>query len=419
MPITVTNGRWIQFRHSAALLVLVFIVAFVPLLTIRHNSVQANNYVALAQVLFFLFLIRETLRTIGKVVLNSRHIILSCFLGLAILIIVFSLFKVGGYDRAIYYISGFLFFFSLVYFFRNFNELYLVIAWLKIVSVLLVSMTFFIGLFWYREDFYSFVISDPPVYGNIRHFNYELMMAFGALYLLVVSKNVGFYIFSIFFLIFATFSVWTGGRAQLLSLLILMVLLVFSKCYREAAVGMLMLALAFVLVFLSGETMILLGQLDRTFDSAAIDQMSSGRLTLWYQTWSVGLEAGWLGHGADSFRSFDIVSNSIVQPHNSILQFFFEYGFLGLVLSVCFFIWTSLICLRVIFLSSGVRFLKCLVSFLLSMYAYGLLTGIFYHAIPLSYMIILGALCFSELNKQLFDEELSACRPVRDPGKSS
>ena len=53
-------GVWESFRYWAALSILLLILAFIPLLTLVNNSVQTNYIVAQAQLLFFVFAVKET-----------------------------------------------------------------------------------------------------------------------------------------------------------------------------------------------------------------------------------------------------------------------------------------------------------------------------------------------------------------------
>lgn len=404
MLTTESGIHWARYRHWLAFCVLAFIVAFLPLLTIRLNSPQTNSSVMLAQVLFFLLLFRESLAVFHQVLAWPGGILIRLLIILALCLVVLSFMVSGGDDRALYYLSSIFFFFALVHFFGESDKNFQSVLWLKVLSVMAVSIVFGADIILGGEDYYSNVIFDPPVYRNIRHYNYDLMMASGALYVLLLSRCIGFRTFSLLFAILSVFSVWTGGRGQLLSLLALVVLVLLSRCYREAAVGLCLLALAFFVVLISGESQLLLGQIDRTFDSAAMDKVSSGRLSLWLDTWNEALKGGWIGHGADSFRNFDIGPGFIVHPHNAFLQFFFEYGFVGLILSICFFVWSGLFCFKVIFISSSSGVSKGGASLMLSLYGYGLLDGIFYHAIPFSFVIVLGAVFFSELRRMHVDD---------------
>lgn len=67
---------------------------------------------------------------------------------------------------------------------------------------------------------------------------------------------------------------------------------------------------------------------DRTARSAGIEEVSSERTRFWTETWHYALQSPWIGHGADGYRFIQPAQNGS-QPHNMLLQWFVEYGLLG------------------------------------------------------------------------------------------
>lgn len=60
------------------------------------------------------------------------------------------------------------------------------------------------------------------------------------------------------------------------------------------------------------------------------DQISSGRMSLWYGTYSKWLEAPWFGWGSGStFWEVFELNWRHTQPHNFILQFLISWGIVG------------------------------------------------------------------------------------------
>ena len=394
VPITLPMNVFDRFRYGLAFLLLVFLAGMLPAWTIYHNSVQTNNFAAVLQFLCFMLTFRESLPTAYKCCSLPDNFYLFVFIVTIVIIISASFFIDGGYDRFFFYIGSVLFFFSLVHFFRKMEHLFYILLWVKILSVLVACVLFFLFIMVSSDEIYSFVAIDPPIYRNIRHFNYDLMLAIGCLYLLLIRGRIGLLFFGLLFLCLSVASIWSGGRGQLLALFALFVLLFGSGFYRHAAFGTILIIFSAFLVYMSGETALIHGSLDRTIQSSSLDAVSSGRWDIWKTTWNAALEGGWLGYGADAFRYYDFEQSFVIQPHNSILQFFIEYGFLGLAASVFFFWWASFTCLKQVFSRSNNRLERGLASFVITMFGYSLVDGIFYHAIPFSFMIILGAFLF-------------------------
>lgn len=392
--------KGLSVRYIFAFIVLVFIVSFSPILTVYYNSVQVNNFLAQAQLLFFILVARESIQVMIYF-FNDREEFFSASIILGFIsVVLISYFFVSSSGRSFVYISNLLFFIGLVYFFFKFESAGILLIEFKIISVVFVSVAFSVFLLLDGDSFYSSVSMNPPVYRNIRHLNYELMVAMAGLVLIYVLGRLRIIWFVPIFLFFSLVAVWSGGRGQLVALVIFLIFIFFSKRYAVSSLSVFLVLAAAFMVFVSGESALLLGQIEDTFESSSFNDVSSGRVAIWRETWDGVLRSGWLGNGADSFRVFEIGPDFIIHPHNSILQFAFEFGFLGLILVVLFFAWTGIWCIRTIFnLKSGV-FLKVGASFLLSMYAYSLVDGVFYHGIPLSFMIIFGALLFVEAKKE-------------------
>ena len=389
---------FLKLRDFVAIVVLLSIVSLAPFATIFFNSVQTNFVVALAQVIFFVATFRFSVKTIREIILDAENLKVSLFVISALSLVLVSLISNEGSERSFFYIANVLFFFSLVWLFLNFNDVLKYIFFSKILSVFLTCLIFICARFYQGESFYDDVFLHPVIYRHLRHLNYDLMIGMGSILLLVALgwfRSVPFY-FIVF--VFSVLIIWTGGRGQFVALLIFVFLLLFSK-FRKLAVSVLaVLVLAFAVVVASGETKFLFGQMEKTLESTNANGVSSGRLRMWSDALEEGLTGGFLGHGADSYREFN--PDYFVHPHNSVVQFLFEYGVAGFALCFLFFCWTALFSIRLILDKRSSSNLKVLSSFVLSMYAYSLVDGIFYHAIPFSFMIIIAAVFFVELRRR-------------------
>lgn len=379
-------------RYYLALVILFIIFACLPWLTVFNNSVQINNILAQAQLVFFFLTIKETAQTAHFIFLRQKYRFLLVFLMASIILLIVSLFVVSGFDRFLFYFTGILFFLSLISFFYNNSKTIWYALSFKLLSVILACLWFlwmFIISGWYFNDS---IYGNPPLYNNIRHFNYDLMAAIGVAFVMVVSGKIrfNFFFFIIFFLGF--FSIWSGGRGQLASMLVLFTLVFISRLSTISTAAILATVFAFFAVILSGQSSILFSQVERTVGSDGINSMSSNRLAMWRGALEEAIAGGWIGHGADSFRHFD--ETVYVQPHNSVIQFMFEYGYLGLLLFVLFFYLTGFRLLKLIIDSGSGELPKVISSLILCMYAYSLVDGIFYHAMPFSFMILIASIFY-------------------------
>jgi len=319
------------------------------------------------------------------------------FIASFLVLIVFSAVLNGGFARSFFYFSNVLFFISLVVYFSispdSFSK---VLVW-KIVSVFAVCFIFLLFRALDRDVFYTSVFKDPPIYRHLRHLNYDLMIALGASFLLLEKQKLRLSGFLWLASVFAVFSLWTGGRGQLISLAIFIALCFFYVRIKLYFYIFMIFLVSFLLIWVSGETEFMFGQIEKTFEFSSINSISTGRLQIWQATFSEAVSGGWAGLGADQFKEF--YSGFIVHPHNSVLQFFFEYGFLGVSLTLAFLVWSGAKCLLIVFDSEQETNLRTMASLILSMYAYSLVDGIFYHAIPFSFMVFIAAGIFVHWKK--------------------
>ncbi|MBY6192831.1 hypothetical protein KUV78_03385 [Marinobacter hydrocarbonoclasticus] len=382
---------WESFRYWAALSILLLILAFIPLLTLVNNSVQTNYIVAQAQLLFFVFSVKEARLGFGLVFFENKSRFAQAFLVIALSLIVISVFVSGGYERFLFYFSSVIFFISLVGFLSAKPMIFDFGLIAKLVSVLVIGFYFMFHVFHY-EEVYQYIFRYPPLYNHLRHFNYDLMAAILAAIAIFYQRKYGYSLLFFSLLALGVFSMWTGGRGQLLSFFILSLLLALSGHARVASVAVFSMIIAYLMVLFSGEIEFASSQLERTLDSGDMNSISTGRWSLWKDTVEESLGGGWLGNGADAFQKFN--TTFIVHPHNAIVQFLFEYGFFGLLLCIVFFAWTTVVCLKLIFTKNTDVHVKVLSAFVIAMFAYSMVDGIFYHASPFAFMIFIGAALF-------------------------
>lgn len=70
--------------------------------------------------------------------------------------------------------------------------------------------------------------------------------------------------------------------------------------------------------------------MDRSFTGDNVNAYTSGRLAIWKETWAAILESPLVGHGEGQFRSqVASAGNGLNHPHNALLQFLYQWGFIG------------------------------------------------------------------------------------------
>lgn len=127
----------------------------------------------------------------------------------------------------------------------------------------------------------------------------------------------------------------------------------------------------------------------RTIQATGITQVSSDRSRFWSETWRYACESPWIGHGADGYRFIAPAQNGS-QPHNMLLQWFVEYGLIGLLPLVLL----LLRGLRGLFAPSPGAFQCWAGASLAGAAVYGLLEGVFYHASVFMPVAIIAGFAF-------------------------
>ena len=179
---------WSRERSFLASLFFVFFVFASPFFTIYNNSVQVNNMFSIFQVLLCVLVFGEVLNQALLWFVESG-------IGVFNILVVFLLFWIlfvfcfhGDYFRSLYYISLFAVFFAICFFVDNVKFFVGALFKAKVISVFFVSLWFLVGILG-ESGFYDYVSASPPVYRNIRHFNYDIMLALGAIFFSSFSER--------------------------------------------------------------------------------------------------------------------------------------------------------------------------------------------------------------------------------------
>jgi O-antigen ligase len=184
-------------------------------------------------------------------------------------------------------------------------------------------------------------ISSLPGFPHMRHPGYFLLPAIAlSTWMVFKSKGASGHLHAALLAINFGFAIWIGSRGPFLVYAVLLVpaLLIFIKVFRSnriASGASVMVALC-VGVLLSqsipspdNNTFNALSRFTGT-QNQSIDEFSSRRTEFWNQTINAILQQPWIGHGGNQFREqIPIAQNTFNHPHNSVLQFAYEWGPVG------------------------------------------------------------------------------------------
>lgn len=385
-------------RLSAASAVLFLVIFFPLIVTTSGASAQVNQAASSLQFAFVALLVPETAREI-KFFWSKNPILkffaccfLICILGWLLLLIPFT-----ERPRSAAYVAHLLFAFAAIAWFRRLKDIGLgLVIFFKLLSVavaLVIITHYLLAL----PDLSSKIriLTDPPIYRNIRHLNYDLAMIFALSFLFSIERNWIKYEASFQAFIFTTlgfFSVWSAGRGQFLSMSIFIVLLVSFRILRAGDIRLirplLMFSIGGALVFLTGNDYFIDAIIVRASEFRSLDELSSNRIAIWQKSLRLIRESWMVGFGPDAFI-YSGISSGLVHAHNFILQWLLEFGVIGTagLMSV---VWgILLLCFKTICKANGFTCDAVVATLLISTFVFALVDGHFYHAIPLTMIILL------------------------------
>ena len=297
---------------------------------------------------------------------------------------------------------------------------------LKLGTVIGTSLIMLVAVWALPHDtdaLYNLVV-DPPVYGHVRHFNYDQLAAIAIAVYLASEARTGRLSFDWFALLVGMgfLLAWSGGRGVTICLggFLALVLAFRVLPYRAVVFGFGALALGAMLVVATEQGDLFLRLFFKW--SGSLNEISSNRLELWLGSLGVWRE-NWVsivfGFGPDAMRTTiraQIGFPPNVQVHNGFIQVLVEFGLVGLCVFVAA-VW--LIARRAfsVLMSQNVPTEARVAAALLSAYgAYMLIDGIIYHAIPLIMVMLLTAYLFS-VNPGATDTGGAAAKASAIPGR--
>ena len=225
-----------------------------------------------------------------------------------------------------------------------------------------------------------------PIYGNARLFGaHQFFGAAAGVALLAGIRQRGL----ILALAVATTLVawsglfWSGSRAPIAAMTVLVAVWIWRanpetrrRLFRWIPV---LVALGLAISYLLNSPYPGMGwfnAVERTVAANGVQAVSSDRSVFWSDTWNHALKSPFFGDGADGYRFIRPAQNGS-QPHNMLLQWFVEYGLLGLVP-------LGMLLIRGVTAprngGEAPPELSWPAAALAGAAAYGLLEGVFYHA---------------------------------------
>jgi O-antigen ligase len=255
-------------------------------------------------------------------------------------------------------------------------------------------------------------ISSLPGFPHIRHPGYILMPAIAlSTWMIFKSDGTSKYLHALLLAINFGFAIWIGSRGPLMAyaLLLIPALVIFVRVFRSNRIAS---STSFAVALCAGA---LLSQsvpapdndafnaLSRFMGSQneSIKSFSTGRTEFWNQTLTAIRQQPLIGHGGNQFREhIPIAQNTFNHPHNSVLQFAYEWGPMGAL---------SLIALLAILAFKSVnatieRPEENLGMFFAAsaMALFSLIDGVFYYNLPIMVFLVctLGTLNQPKLSRQ-------------------
>jgi len=244
-----------------------------------------------------------------------------------------------------------------------------------------------------------------PMFNNIRHLGYLQIGILPLLFLPLLSNNQYKYVVTLAVLtVFWTSVIWSCSRGTFISAIIISTLLAaFFSTQRKSIIVLstasFLLGWLIALQFpsespsLNPLRLLFLNFNDVQLQKIDMGHLSSGRTEIWRLTLSSMWQHNALfGFAADGYRYVTPqIWPGIVQPHNSPIQFFSEFGALGFtaLLGLTFF------CLKSWYSNPGTLINKLARFGLLAMATGSLIDGHFYQTFSLLLISVLTALAFA------------------------
>lgn len=271
-----------------------------------------------------------------------------------------------------------------------------------------VLMVFFVALVGIDAD-YDWV-SALPGFPNIRHSGYFLMPAMAlSIGMIAVGDRKAKTVHVLLLAFNLAFVSWIGSRGPLLILAttIALSICLFSPIRKRSVLWLILLAIVSGCMLSQAvpapkhPAFNAIMRIEQD-NSQNVDELSSGRTEIWRGTVTAISERPLFGHGGNQFRLLvPAAQQTYNHPHNSILQFVFDWGVVGaaaMLVMLTILGWKSL---RIAIKMPENWMPTCLAA--ISMALFSLIDGVFYYNLPI---VLFLSFAFAPLIHRLTPEKL-------------
>ncbi len=270
------------------------------------------------------------------------------------------------------------------------NEVIIRVTWALFVAMLL-HAPFWVWLYMLEGQNPDFDWKYRlPGYPGLRMYSYSveagLAAGMGLFYLSHRTETLKRILLIVGTILLWTLLLWSGGRGGAFALLASVIFAAFfipmflSKMWKFVLSTTIVGGSLSLFLPIPSNDYGLLSRIDRTVNSGSLNEISSGRLTVWSDAYSLFLDRPIFGHGVAQYRHIttQVELIKLEQVHNIILESLVAFGLVGTV-ALAFLlgkIWVS----AAIRLHRGAS-LSTLPMFLIatSLLVHGLVSGTYYH----------------------------------------
>ena len=257
--------------------------------------------------------------------------------------------------------------------------------------------------------------SDFTFYRHIRHFSYHAFIASCFSYILWSYAPASRYLLKkiLFVIMLICFSsvLLTAGRAAVLALICFYVADGFFAresfkqkiilCVQRGVTITLVICLSYVAIYYSSfsyPTELFFDQFIRSVNqdslSNSLNVASTGRLRFWEDALIASFDRPIYGYGASAYSFLDLFgSGAIAHPHNALIQFILEYGYVG---TIIFIVIGIKYCMQFLLIKDQLNqdnnIYFSLIAFLIAFLFYGIFDGVLFHPLPVFYFCFVVAL---------------------------
>lgn len=240
-------------------------------------------------------------------------------------------------------------------------------------------------------------VSSPPLFTHIRNLGgffcaASIILGFAFFHFSGARR----FVFLLLYMLALAILLWSGGRGAIAAFVCGFALLLLrypcSAYWRSWGVlaPVTIFALFWAALFdVGNRSMGWLNMFPRTLGAQSLDQVSSSRMYIWTSLLEFIVERPWFGWGGEAFRVLRS-NQSLVQPHNSVLQLLSEWGAIAtcLIMGLCawLFIRGGLLYLQLRRKSDPLLVLG--LSLGAALFLLSLVDGVFYHGTSAAFFVI-------------------------------